>query len=1172
MGKNLNNNGMKLKLLLIILLASIGVNAQTFTNFNAYGLQRKIVGSDTTWRFVGSGSNGFRYFNPNGILPDSTIFRTVANSYSLSAMQMKLNDYTLQTRSISTGFGLTGGGNFTANRTFIVDTTQVRSVLNSYTKAQVNALISSASPDSTVFRTTANSLTLAQLQSRFNLYTPLNGAGATGTWGINISGISAFSTLATNSNNWGSVPNNFAFGNRTSDLQSVIGKDGGGTAYTFTAGAVRTFINSDGLYQPLENQRVSTSNSVTFGNVTAGHSIFTGTGNTYNIAGLETRGNGSSVKPIMGFHQPGDYAGAISLMANSQFAFFNDDGTTYANINLANATINGTPTASSNQAARMVDLDSYIPLTQKAAASGVATLDGSGKVPLSQLPTGSEVYKGTWNASTNTPTLIDGTGTNGWKYIVNVAGTQNLGSGSVSYLVGDAVIYNGTIWQKVASGTAVTSVNTYTGAVVLVKGDIGLGNVDNTTDLNKPVSTAQQTALDLKLSIATAASTYQTLANLSTSTSLGTSNTLYPSQLAVKTYVDANVPALTNYALKDGTNSTGTWTISTTGNALTATTAVSTNNWGSIPNNFAFGIRTSGMDTFIGQDAGGTAYTFSSGAVASLLGLSSYLTASSTNTLTNKSGNISQWTNDSGYITTDTKWDGGATGLTASTGRTSLGGTTVGQNIFTLTNPSAIRFIRLNADNSVDALNASDFRTAIGAGSAVIDSTQFRTVANSYSLAGMQTKLNNYTLQSRTFSAGYGLAGGGDFTSNKTIYADSTVVRSWSNSLSLAQLQTRFNLKQNLVTLTTTGTGAATFNQSTGALNIPTPSGGGGGTVTSVTSANTDISVANTTSTPVLTLNSGLGASKIVKRDADGAVPITAGSRIWTVGSNDIAYQAAIHNFYRYTSSTISGHFMNMSNTGSIDELTIFPQNGTFPGLLNFGNLKSGTTTPTPSGTEHQLTIDANGLVGHRAFASSTTNLALGTPTSTTYPITNSNGTGFTLPSATTTDAGLFNASDKTKLDGIASGANNYSLPVATASVLGGVKQGTGVAIDGSGVISALTQATSGTYTPTVANVSNTSSLSLTYAAYTRIGDIVTVDAIINYTTTSGVTSSQVSVTLPFDVCSNNAVTGIASVVGANEAGIVDYNSNTSARVYFPANALTGARVTHIRFTYTVTD
>ena len=37
-----------------------------------------------------------------------------------------------------------------------------------------------------------------------------------------------------------------------------------------------------------------------------------------------------------------------------------------------------------------------------------------------------------------------------------------------------------------------------TGLVTLVKADVGLGNVDNTSDLNKPISTAVSTALGLK--------------------------------------------------------------------------------------------------------------------------------------------------------------------------------------------------------------------------------------------------------------------------------------------------------------------------------------------------------------------------------------------------------------------------------------------------------------------------------------------------------------------------------------------------------------------------------------------------------------------------------------------------------------------------------------------------
>ena len=68
------------------------------------------------------------------------------------------------------------------------------------------------------------------------------------------------------------------------------------------------------------------------------------------------------------------------------------------------------------------------------------------------------------------------------------------------------------------------------------------------------------------------------------------------------------------------------------------------------------------------------------------------------------------------------KWDGGSSGLTASTGRASLGATTVGENLFTLTNPSAVTFPRFNADNTISALSDSAFRTAIGAGTGTVTS------------------------------------------------------------------------------------------------------------------------------------------------------------------------------------------------------------------------------------------------------------------------------------------------------------------------------------------------------------------------------------------------------------------------------------------------------------------
>ena len=97
------------------------------------------------------------------------------------------------------------------------------------------------------------------------------------------------------------------------------------------------------------------------------------------------------------------------------------------------------------------------------------------------------------------------------------------------------------------------------------------------------------------------------------------------------------------------------------------------------------------------------------------------ITTSGTLALTFASGysiptdaNQTNWT--TAYTQTQ-QWNGGSTNLVAATGRTSLGGTTVGQSMFTLTNPSAITFPQFNADNTVSALDAASFRTAIGAGS-----------------------------------------------------------------------------------------------------------------------------------------------------------------------------------------------------------------------------------------------------------------------------------------------------------------------------------------------------------------------------------------------------------------------------------------------------------------------
>jgi hypothetical protein len=127
-----------------------------------------------------------------------------------------------------------------------------------------------------------------------------------------------------------------------------------------------------------------------------------------------------------------------------------------------------------------VTISDYIPTTQKAAALGVATLDSSTKVPISQIPDaviGALSYQGTWDASTNTPTLTSSVGTKGYYYVVSVAGSTNL-NGITDWKIGDWAVYNGTAWQKIDNTDSVTSVNGYTGAVVLTNTDIsGFGTM-----------------------------------------------------------------------------------------------------------------------------------------------------------------------------------------------------------------------------------------------------------------------------------------------------------------------------------------------------------------------------------------------------------------------------------------------------------------------------------------------------------------------------------------------------------------------------------------------------------------------------------------------------------------------------------------------------------------------
>jgi hypothetical protein len=120
----------------------------------------------------------------------------------------------------------------------------------------------------------------------------------------------------------------------------------------------------------------------------------------------------------------------------------------------------------------IINLTNIIAESRRGAANGVASLDGGGKVPSSQLPSSVMEYKGQWNASTNSPALSNGTGDAGDVYEVSTAGSHNFGAGAIAFNVGDWAVYNGTTWDKSVNSNEVVSVNGKTGAVTLVASDI----------------------------------------------------------------------------------------------------------------------------------------------------------------------------------------------------------------------------------------------------------------------------------------------------------------------------------------------------------------------------------------------------------------------------------------------------------------------------------------------------------------------------------------------------------------------------------------------------------------------------------------------------------------------------------------------------------------------------
>ena len=195
-------------------------------------------------------------------------------------------------------------------------------------------------------------------------------------------------------------------------------------------------------------------------------------------------------------------------------------------------------------------------------------------------------YKGTWNASTNNPTLNNppAVSTKGDYYVVSTAGTQF----SITFGVGDWIISNGTAWEKVDLTDAVSSVFGRTGAVVGVSTDYSAVGITNTAIGASSPSTGAFTTVSASTPIAVASG------GTGVTTSTGSGANVLSTSPTLTTPISASLtsPAASNLTLGTGTFGTALTFASATG-AATFSAPVSV--FGSTGTEVNFALNQSGV-------------------------------------------------------------------------------------------------------------------------------------------------------------------------------------------------------------------------------------------------------------------------------------------------------------------------------------------------------------------------------------------------------------------------------------------------------------------------------------------------------------------------------------------------------------------------------------------------
>lgn len=177
----------------------------------------------------------------------------------------------------------------------------------------------------------------------------------------------------------------------------------------------------------------------------------------------------------------------ISIVSSTDGITVNADNIALETVDTLISTSSTKP-LSANQGKQLQDTKQNI--SEKGQANGYASLGLDGKVPALQLPSYvDDLIEGYYRVSNGLFYQEIG-------YINLIAGET--GKIYVSLDTNKTYRWGGSSFVYITSG-AVDSVAGKTGVVTLIKSDVGLSNVDNTSDANKPISSATQTALNAKV-------------------------------------------------------------------------------------------------------------------------------------------------------------------------------------------------------------------------------------------------------------------------------------------------------------------------------------------------------------------------------------------------------------------------------------------------------------------------------------------------------------------------------------------------------------------------------------------------------------------------------------------------------------------------------------------------